>query len=54
MTSLRSTNAIELRFDNLDNYTVVTEVLELVNTRFIAISSIQEVILEMMKLVLRY
>jgi hypothetical protein len=48
-TSLYSTNAIELRLDNLDNPKIVTEALKLVNTRFRAISSLQEIIVEVYK-----
>lgn len=45
-TSLYSTNAMELRLDALDNPKVVIEALKLVNTHFRAISSLQEVIVE--------
>jgi hypothetical protein len=45
-TSLYSTNAMELRLDALDNPKVVTEALKLVNTHFRAISSLQEIIVE--------
>ncbi|KAH7001023.1 hypothetical protein EDB80DRAFT_721339 [Ilyonectria destructans] len=45
-TSLYSTNAMELQLDNLDDYNAATEVLTLVDTRFRAISSLQEIILE--------
>jgi hypothetical protein len=45
-TSLYSTNDMELRLDALDNPKIVTEALRLVNTRFRAISSLQEVIVE--------
>ncbi|KAL8721129.1 MAG: hypothetical protein Q9181_007775 [Wetmoreana brouardii] len=45
-TSLYSTNAIELNLDALDNPKVVTEALKLVNTYFRAISSLQEIIVE--------
>jgi hypothetical protein len=45
-TSLYSTNAMELRLDALDNPKIVTEALMLVNTRFRAISSLQEIIVE--------
>lgn len=44
-TSLYSTSAMELRLDNLDHYAVATEALELVNTRFRAIQSLQDIIL---------
>jgi hypothetical protein len=43
-TSLYSTNAMELRLDALDNPKIVTEALKLVDTRFRAISSLQEII----------
>ncbi|KAF2252374.1 hypothetical protein BU26DRAFT_517013 [Trematosphaeria pertusa] len=45
-TSLSSTYAMELRLDALDNFRVVGEALKLVNTRFRAISSLQEIIVE--------
>ena len=45
-TSLYSTDAMELRLDALDNPKIVTEALKLVNTRFRAISSLQEIIVE--------
>lgn len=45
-TSLYSTNAMELRLDNLDNPKIVTEALKLVDTHFRAISSLQEIIVE--------
>ena len=45
-TSLYSTNAMELRLDALDNPKIVTEALKLVDTRFRAISSLQEIIVE--------
>ena len=45
-TSLDSTNAMEIRLDALDNPKVVTEALKLVNTHFRAISSLQEIIVE--------
>ncbi len=44
-TSLDSTNSIELRLDDLDHHKLATEALELVNTQFRAIPSIQEIIL---------
>ncbi|KAI3323876.1 hypothetical protein HD806DRAFT_495831 [Xylariaceae sp. AK1471] len=43
---LYSTNTMELRLDNLDNHKVATEALELVDTHFRAITSLQEIILE--------
>jgi len=45
-TSLHSTNAMEFRLDDLDNPKIVTEALKLVDTRFRAISSLQEIIVE--------
>lgn len=48
-TSLYSTNAMELRLDDLDNHKVATKALELVDTRFRDISSLQEIILEVYK-----
>ncbi|KAG9250364.1 uncharacterized protein F5Z01DRAFT_629682, partial [Emericellopsis atlantica] len=45
-TSLHSTNALEQRLDQLDHFGVAAEALELVNARFRAISSTQEIILE--------
>jgi hypothetical protein len=45
-TSLYSTNAMELWLDALDNPKIVTEALLLVNTRFRAISSLQEIVVE--------
>jgi hypothetical protein len=45
-TSLSSTNAMELRLDALDNPKIVSEALKLVNTRFRASSSLQEIIVE--------
>ncbi|TVY80582.1 hypothetical protein LSUE1_G007654 [Lachnellula suecica] len=45
-TSLSSTHAMELRLDALDNPNIVTEALTLVNTRFRAISSLQDSIVE--------
>jgi len=45
-TSLYSTYAMELRLDALDNPKIVTEALTLVNTRFRAISSLQDIIVE--------
>jgi hypothetical protein len=45
-TSLYSTNAMELRLDALDNPKIVLEALKLVDTRFRAISSLQEIIVE--------
>ena len=45
-TSLYSTNAMELRLDALDNPKLVTEALKLVNTHFRAISSLQQIIVE--------
>ncbi|TAQ88223.1 hypothetical protein B7494_g3443 [Chlorociboria aeruginascens] len=45
-TSLYSTNAMELRLDALDFPKIISEALELVNTRFQTISSLQEIIVE--------
>jgi hypothetical protein len=45
-TSLYSTNAMELRIDDLDHHKVAAEALNLVNTHFRAISPLQEIILE--------
>jgi hypothetical protein len=45
-TSLSSTHAMELRLDALDNPKIVTEALTLVNTHFRAISSLQDIIVE--------
>ena len=45
-TGLATTNAMELRLDALDHPTIVTEALELVDTRFRAISSLQEITVE--------
>jgi hypothetical protein len=45
-TSLYSTNAMELRLDALDNPKIVPEALKLVDTRFRAIPSLQEIIVE--------
>jgi hypothetical protein len=45
-TSLSSTHAMELGLDALDNPNIVTEALTLVNTRFRAISSLQNIIVE--------
>ncbi|KAK1764239.1 hypothetical protein QBC33DRAFT_457687 [Phialemonium atrogriseum] len=45
-TSIDSTSAMESRLDGLDNYKVATEVLNLVDARFKAISSLQHIILE--------
>ena len=45
-TSLLSTTAMEIRLDNLDNPKIATEALKLVDTRFRAISSLQEIIVE--------
>jgi hypothetical protein len=45
-TSLDSTNDMELNLDGLDNLHIVTEALALVATRFRAISSIHEIIVE--------
>lgn len=45
-TSLYSTNAMELRLDNLDNPKVVTEALKLVNTCFRAVPSLRRIIVE--------
>lgn len=45
-TSLSSTHAMELKLDALDNPNIVTEALTLVNTRFRAISSLQDIIVE--------
>ena len=38
---------MELRLDNLDHYEIAAEALRLVDIRFRAISSLQEIILEM-------
>lgn len=45
-TSIDSTDAMESRLDDLDNHKVATEVLSLVDSRFKAISSLQQIILE--------
>lgn len=45
-TTLYSTNTMELRLDHLDHPKVATAALKLVDTRFRAISSITEIILE--------
>ena len=45
-TSLDSTNAVELELDALDSPNVVTEALKLVNAHFRAISSLQEIVVE--------
>jgi hypothetical protein len=45
-TSLYSTNATELKLDSFDYPKIVTEALKLVNTRFRAISSLQDIIVE--------
>jgi hypothetical protein len=45
-TSLSSTHAMELRLDALANPNIVTEALTLVNTRFRAISSLQDIVVE--------
>jgi hypothetical protein len=45
-TSLESTNAVELRLDNLDNHRMATAALMLVDARFRVISSLQEIIVE--------
>ena len=45
-TSLYSTNSMELRLDELDYPEVVTEALKLVDIHFRAISSLQEIIVE--------
>jgi hypothetical protein len=45
-TSLNSTNAMELELNGLDNSNIVTEALNLVNACFRAISSIQEIIVQ--------
>lgn len=45
-TSLYSTNAMELQLDSLDNPKAAAEALELVNTHFRAISSLQEIIVK--------
>lgn len=44
-TSLYSAKSMELRLDNLEHHKLVTEALELVNTHFRAVSSLQESIL---------
>jgi len=45
-TSLSSTRDMELRLDELDSPKIVAEALTLVNTRFRAISSLQDIIVE--------
>ncbi|KAJ9129971.1 hypothetical protein NKR23_g12395 [Pleurostoma richardsiae] len=45
-TSLWSTNAMEVRLDNLEHHRIAFEALELVDTHFRAISSVREIILE--------
>ena len=45
-TSLSSTNAMELRLNALDNPKIVSEALKLVDTRFRASSSLQEITVE--------
>jgi hypothetical protein len=45
-TSLDSTNAMEVRLDALDSPKIVAEALTLVHTRFKAISSLQDIIVE--------
>lgn len=45
-TSLYSTDAMELRLDNLEHHTVVDEALKLVDNHFRAIPSLQEIVLE--------
>jgi hypothetical protein len=45
-TSLHSTNAMEVKLDALDHPKIVAEALALVNARFRAISSLQEIIVE--------
>lgn len=45
-TSLRSTNSMEVRLDDLDNNKIATEALELVDSRFRNISSIEKIIVE--------
>jgi hypothetical protein len=45
-TSLSSTNAMELVLDALDSPKIVTEALTLVNTRFRAILSLQDIVVE--------
>ena len=40
---------MELKLDALDNPKIVTEALQLVNTRFRAISSLQEIIVKVYK-----
>lgn len=45
-TSLDSTNDMELRLDALDNYNIVAKALAVVDTRFKAILSLQEIIVE--------
>jgi hypothetical protein len=45
-TSLHSTNAMELKLDALDHPKIVAEALALVGARFRAISSLQEIIVE--------
>lgn len=48
-TSLSSTNAMEHRLDALDNLTVVSQAFRLLDTRFRAISSLQEIVVEVYK-----
>ena len=45
-TSLYSTNAMELRLDALDNLKLVTEALDVINTLFRTISTLQKIIVE--------
>ena len=45
-TSLHSTTAMALKLDSLDYPKIINEALKLVNTRFRAISSIQDIIVE--------
>ncbi len=49
ITSLYSTNAMELTFNPLDNPKVITKALKLVNTHFRGLSSLQEIIVEVYK-----
>jgi hypothetical protein len=48
-TSLYSTNAMELRLDALDNHKIIGQALRLLDTRFRAISSLQEIIVKVYK-----
>ncbi|KAK4154705.1 hypothetical protein C8A00DRAFT_14217 [Chaetomidium leptoderma] len=46
-TSLQSTNRMQIRLDNLENPNVAAEALKLADTSFRAISSLQEIILQL-------